>query len=50
MMSTITFLTAFGIGAAFGCAAAVIAMTAWDRGPRHQSPNGDDWVRADPSA
>jgi hypothetical protein len=50
MISTITFHTAFGIGAAFGCVAAVIAMTAWDRGPRHRSPNGDDWVRADPSA
>jgi hypothetical protein len=50
MISTIVFLTAFGVGAALGCAAAVIAMTAWDRTPRHRPPNGDDWVRADPSA
>jgi hypothetical protein len=49
-ISTIVFLTAFGVGAAFGCAAAVIAMTTWDRKPRHRTPNGDDWVRADPSA
>jgi hypothetical protein len=50
MISTIAFLTAFGVGAAFGCAAAVVAMTAWDREPRHRSSNGADWVRADPSA
>jgi hypothetical protein len=50
MISTITFLTAFGLGAAFGCAVAVIAMTIWDRKSRHRTPTGDDWVRADPSA
>jgi|HubBroStandDraft_6_1064221.scaffolds.fasta_scaffold2435220_1 hypothetical protein len=50
MISTIAFLTAFGVGAAFGCAAAVIGMAVWDRKPRGAASKDADWVRADPSA
>jgi hypothetical protein len=50
MISTIAFLTAFSVGAALGCAAAVIAMTAWDRKPHQGASRGEDWVRADPTA